>query len=147
MLSTGNLCGSCQTRGVRQKNETDRANVPLHSLALCRRDYCGRLIKSNRHRFGPLNAGRTRLFACSSFHPSSVCNHAREDGEEEWIPIGPRRPRGCLSGYCVSDGLNITEMKTKPNNAMERSRMLVTVRAYARPAPIIRLAHLRRSAE
>ena len=32
----------------------------------------------------------------------------------------------------------------RPNNAMERSRMLVTVRAYARPAPSIRLAHLER---
>ena len=34
--------------------------------------------------------------------------------------------------------------KTEPNNAMERSQMLVTVRADARPAPIIRLAHLGR---
>jgi hypothetical protein len=31
-----------------------------------------------------------------------------------------------------------------PNYAMERSRILVTVRAYARPAPSIRLAHLGR---
>ena len=35
-------------------------------------------------------------------------------------------------------------IKTEPNNAMERSRMLVTVRADARPAPSIRLAHLER---
>ena len=31
-----------------------------------------------------------------------------------------------------------------PNNAMERSRMLVTDRAFARSAPSIRLAHLER---
>jgi hypothetical protein len=36
------------------------------------------------------------------------------------------------------------EMKTEPNHAMERSRILVTVRAFARPAPSIRLAHLGR---
>ena len=36
-------------------------------------------------------------------------------------------------------------MKTEPNNAMERSRILVTDRAYARSAPSIRLAHLGRS--
>jgi hypothetical protein len=35
-------------------------------------------------------------------------------------------------------------MTRSPNNAMERSRILVTVRAYARPAPSIRLAHLGR---
>ena len=34
--------------------------------------------------------------------------------------------------------------KTEPNNAMERRRILVTVRAYARPVPSIRLAHLGR---
>jgi hypothetical protein len=39
---------------------------------------------------------------------------------------------------------DIDEIKTKPNNTMERSRILVTGRAYARPAPSIRLAHLRR---
>jgi hypothetical protein len=37
-----------------------------------------------------------------------------------------------------------SEMKTEPNNTMERSRILITVRAYARPAPSIRLAHLGR---
>lgn len=37
-------------------------------------------------------------------------------------------------------------MKTEPNNAMERSRILVTDRAFARSAPSIRLAHLGRSA-
>jgi hypothetical protein len=35
-------------------------------------------------------------------------------------------------------------MKNEPNNAMERSRILVTDRAGARSAPSIRLAHLRR---
>ena len=34
--------------------------------------------------------------------------------------------------------------KTEPNNAMERSRILVTDRAYARSAPSIRLTHLER---
>ncbi len=33
-------------------------------------------------------------------------------------------------------------MKTEPNKAMERSRILVTDRASARSAPSIRLAHL-----
>ena len=44
-------------------------------------------------------------------------------------------------GYGVCETF---KMKTEPNNAMERSRILVTVRADARPAPSIRLAHLRR---
>jgi hypothetical protein len=38
-------------------------------------------------------------------------------------------------------------MKNEPNNAMERSQILVTDRADARSAPSIRLAHLRRQAE
>jgi hypothetical protein len=37
-----------------------------------------------------------------------------------------------------------TEKETKPNKAMERSRILVTDRACARSAPSIRLAHLGR---
>jgi hypothetical protein len=39
---------------------------------------------------------------------------------------------------------NNPEMKTEPNKAMERSRILVTDRADARSAPSIRLAHLSR---
>src|SRR5687767_5252417 len=39
------------------------------------------------------------------------------------------------------------EMKTEPNNAMERSRILVTDCAGAHSAPSIRLAHLGRSAK
>jgi hypothetical protein len=35
-------------------------------------------------------------------------------------------------------------MKIEPNKAMERSRILVTDRAFARSAPSIRLAHLGR---
>jgi hypothetical protein len=35
-------------------------------------------------------------------------------------------------------------MKTEPNNAMQRSRLLVTDRAYARSAPSNRLADLER---
>jgi endo-beta-N-acetylglucosaminidase D len=44
----------------------------------------------------------------------------------------------------VLDHLLDWKMKTEPNKAMERSRILVTVRADARPAPSIRLAHLGR---
>ncbi len=32
--------------------------------------------------------------------------------------------------------------KNEPNKAMEPRRVVVTVRAYARPAPTTRLAHL-----
>ncbi len=35
-------------------------------------------------------------------------------------------------------------MKIKPNEALEPTRMLVTVRAYARPAPSTRAAQLER---
>jgi uncharacterized membrane protein YhdT len=51
---------------------------------------------------------------------------------------------GIRTTYCEAKSDKSEKMKTKPNNAMERSRILVTDRANARSAPSIRLAHLRR---
>jgi hypothetical protein len=44
----------------------------------------------------------------------------------------------------IPDGSEIYMKETEPNKAMEQSRILVTERAFARSAPSIRLAHLRR---